>query len=289
MSDWFESVGIVGAGTMGQGIAQTAASAGIDVRLYDVVEGAAARAVDRVGTWLRRDEQKGRLELGEAEAALARITAVDSLEEVATAALVIEAAPERMGLKRDLFAQLGALVSPRSFLATNTSSLSVTEIASACASPKRVIGLHFFNPVPRMQLVEIVRGEQTSDEVLARARVFVARLGKEPIVVRDWPGFASSRLGIVLCAEAVRMLEQGVASAADIDRAMELGYGHPMGPLRLSDLVGLDVRLSIMDNLHRELGEAFRPPPLLRQLVRAGKLGRKTGEGFYRYDDAKVI
>ena len=168
--------------------------------------------------------------------------------------------------------------------ATNTSSLSVTEIAADTGRPERVVGLHFFNPVPVMKLLEIVRGLSTDDETVARARAFAEKIGKEPIVVNDWPGFATSRLGIILGCEAIRMVEQGVASPEDIDKAMVLGYRHPMGPLKLTDLVGLDVRLHIMEHLHAELGEQFRPPALLRQMVRAGKLGRKTGEGFYTYD-----
>ena len=170
-------------------------------------------------------------------------------------------------------------------LATNTSSLSVTEIAAATSRPEQVCGLHFFNPVPVMRLLEIVAGMRSAPQTLERARRFARSLDKEPIVVRDWPGFATSRLGLALCAEAIRMVEQGVASVEAIDRAMELGYRHPMGPLKLTDLVGLDVRLAILEHLHRELGEAFRPPVLLRQMVRAAKLGRKSGEGFYRYDE----
>jgi 3-hydroxybutyryl-CoA dehydrogenase len=182
------------------------------------------------------------------------------------------------------FREVDVAAPAHAILATNTSSLSVTEIAGAVSTPARVVGLHFFNPVPIMKLLEIVKGLRTSDETVQRMRVLAERLGKDPIVVRDWPGFASSRLGVALGAEAIRMLEQGVASAEDIDKAMELGYRHPMGPLRLTDLVGLDVRLAILEHLHREVGEQFRPPTLLRQMVRAGKLGRKSGEGFYRYD-----
>jgi 3-hydroxybutyryl-CoA dehydrogenase len=188
-----------------------------------------------------------------------------------------------MPLKLDTFRELDQLAPKHALLASNTSSLSITEIAGVVEDPTRVIGLHFFNPVPIMELLEIVRGLRTGDEAVAAAKAFGERLGKKPIVVKDWPGFATSRLGVALGAEAIRMLEAGVASAEDIDRAMELGYRHPMGPLRLTDLVGLDVRLSILEHLHREVGEQFRPPTLLRQMVRAGKLGRKSGEGFYKY------
>ena len=287
MSEWFSKVGVVGAGTMGQGIAQVCATVGLDVRLHDVSDAQRDAALSAIQGRLSRAEQKGRIGEGESATVMKRIEGVGALAELAECDLLIEAVPERMELKRAIFAKLVELAGPDALLATNTSSLSVTEIAAASGAPDRVLGLHFFNPVPRMELVELVRAESTAGEILERGLAFVARLGKEPIVVRDWPGFATSRLGIILCAEAVRMLEQGVASAADIDKAMELGYRHPMGPLRLTDLVGLDVRLSIMEHLHRELGEAFRPPPLLRQMVRAGKLGRKTGEGFYRYGEGE--
>jgi 3-hydroxybutyryl-CoA dehydrogenase len=199
--------------------------------------------------------------------------------------VVVEAIPEKMDLKLETFAYLGEHAPSHALLATNTSSLSVTEIAAAAAGAgDRVVGLHFFNPVPVMKLLEIVRGMNSSEDAIRQARAFAELVGKEAVVVNDWPGFATSRLGIILGCEAIRMVEQGVADPVDIDRAMELGYRHPMGPLKLTDLVGLDVRLAIMEHLHRELGEQFRPPTLLRQMVRAGKLGRKSGEGFYTYD-----
>jgi 3-hydroxybutyryl-CoA dehydrogenase len=186
-----------------------------------------------------------------------------------------------MGLKATLLADAVAAAPAGAIVASNTSSLSLTEIGRRIGAPDRTLGLHFFNPPPVMELLEVVRGVSTSDETLTRALEFARTIGKTPIVVRDVPGFATSRLGVILGAEAIRMLESGVASAPDIDRAMELGYRHPMGPLKLTDLVGLDVRLAILEHLHRELGEQFRPPVLLRQMVRAGKLGKKTGEGFY--------
>jgi 3-hydroxybutyryl-CoA dehydrogenase len=190
-----------------------------------------------------------------------------------------------MDLKVKLFSEAREASPPHALLGSNTSSLSITEIGQRSGAPERVVGLHFFNPPPVMPLLEIVRGLGTCDAVVDRALELAARLGKDPIVVRDFPGFASSRLGVILGAEAMRMLETGVASAQDIDRAMELGYRHPMGPLKLTDLVGLDVRLAILEHLHRELGEQFRPPAILRQMVRAGRLGKKVGLGFYRWTD----
>jgi len=250
------------------------------------VQGSALqRARQRIEASLEKLLGKGRITEADRSAALARIAETATLSEALREAdVVVEAAPERMDLKLELFGQIDRLAPAGALLGTNTSSLSVTEIAGATKRPDAVVGLHFFNPVPVMKLLEVVRGLRTSDETTERALAFGRSLGKEPITVRDWPGFATSRLGIVLCAEAVRMVEQGVASVEDIDKAMKLGYRHPMGPLELTDLVGLDVRLAIMEHLHRELGEQFRPPALLRQMVRAGKLGRKSGQGFYDYD-----
>lgn len=278
-------VAVLGAGTMGHGIAQVCATAGMTVVMRDLTEGFLDRGMAGIEASLGKLAQKGKLSAEVRDAARARITTTTDLDAaVAEADLVIEAIPERMELKLEIFAALGDRAPARALLATNTSSLSVTEIAGAVGDPARVIGLHFFNPVPLMTLLEIVRGLSTSDATVEAAVAFAARIGKEPIVVKDVPGFATSRLGVILGCEAIRMLEAGVASAEDIDKAMELGYRHPMGPLRLTDLVGLDVRLAVLEHLHREVGEQFRPPVLLRQLVRAGKLGRKSGEGFYRYD-----
>jgi 3-hydroxybutyryl-CoA dehydrogenase len=276
-------VAVIGAGTMGAGIAQVAARAGYSTFLYDVASGAAARAVEKIGESLQRAVEKNRCTPDERSAALALLSAVPGLDEIAGADLVVEAAPEKLELKRELFARLSQIVGAQTILATNTSSLPITAIASAASNPERVIGMHFFNPVPAMKLLEIVRGERTSDDVVEAARAAGVRMGKEVVVVRDAPGFATSRLGIALAMEAIRMLEEGVASAAEIDKAIELGYGHPMGPLKLTDQVGLDVRLAIAEHLTSELGERFRPPQLLRRMVRAGKLGRKSGEGFYKY------
>jgi 3-hydroxybutyryl-CoA dehydrogenase len=275
---------IIGTGTMGTGIAQVAARAGYRTELYDVEAGAAQKSLERIADSLGRAVEKGRCTAPEREEALQRLSAATDLEAAcAQADLIIEAAPEDLQLKRELFAKMSKAARPDAILATNTSSLPITAIAAAARAPERVIGLHFFNPVPAMKLLEIVQGERTHPMVVTAARAIGARMGKEVVVVRDAPGFATSRLGVALAMEAIRMLEEGVASAEEIDRAIELGYGHPMGPLKLTDQVGLDVRLAIAEHLTSELGERFRPPQLLRRLVRAGKLGKKSGEGFYKY------
>ncbi|MDB4929555.1 MAG: 3-hydroxybutyryl-CoA dehydrogenase [Myxococcaceae bacterium] len=273
-----------GAGTMGHGIAQVCAAAGFAVQVCDPSEAAREKGLAGVRASLDRMVAKAKLSAEQRDAALGRIgwggdvgAAVDGAD------VVVEAVPERVELKRELLQRVDALAPATALLGSNTSSLSITELGAALRDPSRLVGLHFFNPVPVMELLEIVRGVRTAEAAVDRALAFAAALGKTPIVVRDMPGFATSRLGVALGAEAIRMLEQGVASAEDIDRAMELGYRHPMGPLRLTDLVGLDVRLAILDHLHREVGEQFRAPPLLRQMVRAGKLGKKSGEGFYKW------
>lgn len=278
-------VAVLGAGTMGAGIAQVAATAGFSVALFDVSKAQIDKARTGIAQSLEKLASKGKIDAPTKERALAAIAAFESVEDaVRDAAFVVEAAPERMELKRELFLAVDRAAPADALLGSNTSSLSITEIASVVKDPTRVVGLHFFNPVPLMELLEVVRGVRTTDAVVDRALAFAKDLGKTPIVVRDFPGFATSRLGVVIGCEAIRMLEQGVASAEDIDRAMELGYRHPMGPLKLGDLVGLDVRLAILEHLHKELGEQFRPPALLRQMVRAGKLGKKSGEGFYKWD-----
>jgi 3-hydroxybutyryl-CoA dehydrogenase len=279
-----QKVAVIGAGTMGTGIAQIAARAGYRTAIYDAAEGAARRALDRIGEALARAVERGKCTAREREEALSRLsTAVDLESAAGEADLVIEAAPEDLALKRELFGRLSRAARGDAILASNTSSLPITAIAAAARHPARVIGLHFFNPVPVMKLLEIVQGERTDPMVVTACRAVGARLGKEVVVVRDAPGFATSRLGIVLALEAMRMVEEGVASVEEIDRAIELGYGHPMGPLKLTDHVGLDVRLAIADHLLAELGERFRPPQILRRMVRAGKLGKKSGEGFYKY------
>ena len=277
-------VAVLGAGTMGNGIAQVCATAGMEVAMRDVEQAFLERGLQQIDKSLAKLLEKGALSEESRAATRARIrTTTDLKSAVEDADLVVEAIPERMELKIETFAFLGQHAPKHAILGTNTSSLSVTEIAAASGDPARVVGLHFFNPVPLMKLLEIVRGLGTADATIDAARAFAERIGKEPIVVKDFPGFATSRLGVILGVEAIRMLESGVASAEDIDKAMKLGYRHPMGPLELGDLVGLDVRLAILEHLHKELGEQFRPPALLRQMVRAGKLGRKSGEGFYQY------
>ena len=287
MSSTFEirRVVVIGAGTMGHGIAGQAARFGYDVVLNDIDDARVNKGLSAIEAVYRAGVDKGKLAAADAEAARARLRGASDLEgAVAGADLVVEAVPESMELKRALFARVEAAAPATALLGTNTSSLSVTEIAAAVKAPERVVGLHFFNPVAVMPLLEIVRGEYTSDATLEAARAFGARIEKTCIVVRDSPGFATSRLGIALGNEAMRMFEEGVASAEDIDRAMVLGYRHPIGPLALTDLVGLDVRLAITEHLHRELGtDTFKAPKVLRRMVRAGKLGKKSGQGFYTY------
>ena len=279
------TVAVLGAGTMGHGIAQVCAAAGCTVRVYDVSDDAVA-GLDRIRANLDKGVELGKVDAADRDATLARLSGTTAVAEaVAEASLVVEAAPESMDLKEAIFAEVDAAAPDDALLATNTSSLSIDRIADAVSNPTRFLGLHFFNPVHIMKLVEVVWGPRTSDATRDAGVAFARRLGKEPVVVKDAPGFASSRLGIVLGMEAIRMVEQGVASAQDIDKAMELGYRHPMGPLRLTDLVGLDVRLGIAEYLYETLGsEAFRPPDLLRRMVADGRLGKKSGTGFYDLD-----
>lgn len=281
-----ERVAVIGAGTMGHGIAHAALAAGYRVALADADRDALLVAHERIRDAFAKGIERGKLDAAARDAALARLATHPALEDAARDAdLLIEAVPERIDLKRALFTAAQAAAPAHAILASNTSSLSISAIAAAVAQPGRVVGMHFFNPVAAMRLVEIVRGQATSDATLDAARAFAESLGKTPIVVGDSPGFATSRLGVVLGLEAIRMVEQGVATAADIDRAMELGYNHPVGPLRLGDMVGLDVRLAIADHLHATLKEeTYRAPRLLRRMVAEGKLGRKSGEGFYRWD-----
>jgi 3-hydroxybutyryl-CoA dehydrogenase len=276
---------VIGAGTMGHGIAQVLATAGIDTRITDAAPGTLSSARERIAANLQGAVKRGKLAPAAAADALNRVSTASTLVAAVTDVdLVVEAVAEDLELKRRLFAEVDKAAPPDALLATNTSSLPVGRIAAATARPGRVLGMHFFNPVYVMQLVEIVTHVDVASATIARARAVVAAIGKTAIVVRDTPGFASSRLGIALGLEAMRMLESDVASAEDIDAAMVLGYGHPMGPLRVSDLVGLDVRLTIAEYLHRELDAPhFEPPAILRDKVRAGELGRKTGKGFYEW------
>ena len=285
-----ETIAVIGAGTMGHGIAQVAAAAGFKVLLNDVDRESLARGVSAIERNLAKGIQLAKLTEDDRDRTLQQIHGTTNLNECAKADLIIEAAPEKLDLKKEVLRQLESACDRPFIFASNTSSLSITEIASASKRPDAVIGMHFFNPVHIMRLVEIVVGEKTSPETVSVVKSVGQKMRKEPIVVKDVPGFASSRLGIALGLEAMRMFEQGVASVQDIDTAMELGYNHPMGPLKLTDLVGLDVRLNIAEYLHRELGsEAFRPPEVLRRMVSEGKLGKKTGQGFYDWskEDAR--
>ncbi|ESS06217.1 MAG: 3-hydroxyacyl-CoA dehydrogenase [uncultured archaeon A07HB70] len=278
-------VTVLGAGTMGAGIAGLCARSGHETWLRDVDPEALDAARDRIAATYDDAVERGLLADAERHEALARVEATTDLEEAAAdATLVVEAVPERLDLKREVAEEAAAAAPAAATLATNTSSLSVTAVAAALDRPERFVGLHFFNPPHAMQLVEVVRGERTADSTASFAVDFVEGLDRTPIVVDDTPGFATSRLGVALGAEAMRMVEQGVAAPADIDRAMELGYNHPVGPLELTDVVGLDVRLDVLEGLREELGERFRPPQVLRRKVRAGKLGKKTGEGFYIWE-----
>jgi 3-hydroxybutyryl-CoA dehydrogenase len=280
------TIAVLGAGTMGRGIAQVCAVSGLAVRLHDVATPELDAALRSIKSDLEKLVGKGKLDPALRDRAIAAIEPSAELEAACSGAeLVIEAAPEMIDLKVELLGRARRVAGEHAILASNTSSLSITEIGRRIEAGARCVGLHFFNPPPVMPLLEIVRGLSTEEAVMDRCASFAARIGKQTIVVRDYPGFATSRLGVVIGAEAMRMLETGVASVADIDRAMELGYRHPMGPLKLTDLVGLDVRLAILEHLQHELGEQFRPPAILRQMVRAGRLGKKVGIGFYRWTD----
>ena len=279
-------VTVLGAGTMGHGIAQVAALCGCDVVLRDLDEKLVEKGLAGVRKSLDKAVEKGKSTRADADAALARIRPMTDLAAaVREASVVVEAVPEKLELKRAVFADVSRAAPQGALLATNTSSLSIDAIAQGLpeADRARVVGMHFFNPVPVMKLVEVVRGPATSPATVDAVVALAKRLGKEPIVVRDSPGFATSRLGVAIGLEAIRMLEEGVASAEDIDKAMTLGYNHPMGPLRLTDLVGLDVRLGIAEYLSKELGPRFEPPALLRRMVVDKKLGQKSGEGFYKW------
>lgn len=281
-----ETIAVLGAGTMGHGIAQVAAAAGYKVILRDVEKDALARGIQAIERNLAKGISLGKLTEEMRDLTLQRLRGAVQLAETADADLFIEAAPEVLEIKQNILREVEALARQPFIFASNTSSLSITELARASRHPERVVGMHFFNPVHIMRLLEIVTGQDTSAETVETTREVGRRMKKEPITVRDVPGFASSRLGVALGLEAMRMLEQNVASAKDIDTAMELGYNHPMGPLRLTDLVGLDVRLKIAEYLHTALAaETFRPPDILRRLVSEGKLGKKSGEGFYRWNE----
>jgi 3-hydroxybutyryl-CoA dehydrogenase len=276
-------VAVIGGGRMGAGIAQVFLAAGAVVDVYEAGDEAARAAQERISHGLAEAERRGKLTAG-ADSALTRLSILGAAAELTPDTdLVIEAVPERPDLKATVLKAAEDVVGPDTVLATNTSSLSVTDLAGVLERPDRFLGMHFFNPVPASKLVEVVVAERTDPALADTAGAWVRGIGKTGIVVRDRPGFASSRLGVLLGLEAIRMLEEGVADAEAIDTAMELGYRHPMGPLRSTDLVGLDVRLAIAEYLHSTLGERFAPPQLLRDKVAAGHLGRKTGRGFYSY------
>lgn len=285
-SSTLTTIAVIGAGTMGHGIAHVCAAAGFQARLFDVRRELVDAGLAKISANLDAGVAKGKVTAEQRAATLANLRGEAELGAALTGAgLVIEAVPEKLELKQKLLREAAEIAGPAAILATNTSSLSVSQIAAAVPGPERVIGTHFFNPVHLMKLLEIVVGERTSQEVLGQIQSFGARIGKDCIVVKDSPGFATSRLGLVIGLEAIRMVEEGVASAEDIDKAMCLGYGFPMGPLKLTDLVGLDVRLSIAEYLreHLQQGAHFEPPALLRRMVAEGKLGKKSGQGFYRW------
>ena len=277
-------VGVIGGGRMGAGIAHAFLLSGASVTILERDETAAAHALAALSTAIDASIARGTSEESR-DNLVARSASTVDVADLAGSGLVVEAVPEDLALKVQMLTKIEAVVSADAWLASNTSSLSISSIAASLARPERFCGLHFFNPVPSSTLVEIVRGERSQPELVDCAQQWVEAMGKTPVTVNDSPGFASSRLGVAIALEAIRMLQEGVASAEDIDAAMVLGYKYPVGPLRLTDMVGLDVRLGIATYLHSELGGRFEPPALLRQMVADGKLGRKSGEGFYRWAD----
>jgi 3-hydroxybutyryl-CoA dehydrogenase len=276
-------MGVIGGGTMGAGIAQAYLVAGWSVVLVEVDAETASAGHHRILGMLQKSAERGAI-VGEVDELMDRLTVGWDLRKLAGSYLVVEAAPEKVELKASVLAATEEAIDEGAVLATNTSSISIDELAGYLKRPERFLGLHFFNPVPLSLLVEVVCGKATDSEVVATAQRWVRAIGKEPVVVGDSPGFASSRLGVLLGLEAIRMVEEGVATPENIDKAMTLGYKHPIGPLHLTDLVGLDVRLGIAEYLCNRLGERFAPPELLRSKVAAGQLGRKTGRGFFTYD-----
>tara|TARA_B100000029_G_scaffold506474_1_gene589289 strand:+ start:898 stop:1740 length:843 start_codon:yes stop_codon:yes gene_type:complete len=276
---------------MGRGIVHVALASGFQVRLSDISEEAVANAVAGVHKTLGRAVERGKLSEDECQSCHSNLqTSVDAAEAASGADLVIEAIPESIDLKCALYARIAPVLGAQTILATNTSALPVTQLAEASGVAERFVGMHFFNPPFALKLLELIRTEHSSEDTLSRARVFAAQLGRQLVEVRDSPGFATSRLGITLANEAMRMVEQEVASASDIDTALRFGYGHPMGPLELTDLVGLDVRLAITRHLYAELGtDTFQPPRILEDLVSQGRLGRKSGHGFYHWVDGKKV
>jgi len=279
-----ERLAVLGAGTMGHGIAHAAIAAGYDTRMYDVSEAAIAKGRGAIEQIVRKGVELGKVGAADADAMLKRLQPTSSLGEALDGAhFVIEAAPERIDLKLALFADIERLAPAGAVIGSNTSALSITELAGSLKAPSRVAGMHFFNPVHKMKLIEIVRALESSAETLAAIEEVSRRMGKETVLVRESPGFITSRVNVIIGNEAFYMLMEGVASARDIDKALKLGLNHPMGPFELVDLVGLDTRLSILEYLHRSLGEKYRPCPLIAQYVKAGRLGKKVGRGVYEY------
>jgi 3-hydroxybutyryl-CoA dehydrogenase len=280
------TVSVIGAGTMGRGIAHAAALGGYRTILEDILPASLKRAQSEIRANLDKSVELGKVARTEADAAFGRIEFASSVEDAARAAdLVIEAVPEELESKIEIFTLLDKICAPTTILASNTSSLSITEIASVTYRAPRCIGMHFFNPVHKMRLLEVVRALETSEDTIAACVLVGKRMGKEVVVVRESPGFITSRINAMIGNEAFYMLQEGIASAADIDKALKLGLNHPMGPFELVDLVGLDTRLHILEYLHKTLGEKFRPAPLLVQYVKAGRLGRKSGRGVYEYEE----
>jgi 3-hydroxybutyryl-CoA dehydrogenase len=278
------TIGVVGAGTMGTGIAQTAAMAGYHVRLFDVNRELVEAAIQKIAVRLVSDAQKGKITVADSEAVVKRIRPSVQFSDFTELNYVIEAATERMEVKREIFQKLDDYCKPDTIFATNTSGLSVTEIASSTSRPDLVVGTHFFNPVPVMKLVEIVRGADTSEDAVEVAMAVCQRMGKQTIEVKDAPLFVVNRILVPMLNEAVFVLGEGLAAAADIDMGMRLGANHPIGPLALADLIGIDTLLLVAETLFAETGDPkYRPAPLLKQMVRAGKLGKKSGQGFYTY------
>jgi 3-hydroxybutyryl-CoA dehydrogenase len=284
-----ETIAVIGAGTMGRGIAHAAALGGYRTILEDLLPGALRKAENEIRANLDKAVELGKVAAPDADAAFRRVEYAGSVDEAAREAdLVIEAVPEELESKIEIFTLLDKICRPATILASNTSSLSITEIASVTYRAKKIVGMHFFNPVHKMKLLEVVRALETDDDTLASAVEVGKRMGKEVVVIKESPGFITSRINAMIGNEAFLMLQEGIASAADIDKALKLGLNHPMGPFELVDLVGLDTRLSILEYLHKTLGEKYRPAPLLVEYVQAGRLGRKSGRGVYEYPEIEA-
>ena len=284
-----KTIAVIGAGTMGRGIAHAAALGGYRTILEDILPAALRRAETEIRANLDKAVELGKVTVADAKAAFSRLEYAGSVDEAARQAdVVIEAVPEEMESKIEIFTLLDKICRPTTILASNTSSLSLTEIASVTYRPRKIVGMHFFNPVHKMKLLEVVHALETDDDTLATAVDVGRRMGKEVVVIRESPGFVTSRINAMIGNEAFYMLQEGIASAEDIDKALKLGLNHPMGPFELVDLVGLDTRLHILEYLHKTLGEKFRPAPLLVQYVKAGRLGRKSGRGVFEYPAEKA-